>query len=160
MLLKDDLGFEYYETKPKEFKMVTSPSEFLCLKPNKRKFTEENTEVVVGSEYVVYSPHSGRYYLRRVHEYSNPFSQSALLGVIRKGRVFIKYTPEIRKQINVQYQREKVHYSSLVIINELIYELDFHEKWGKFRDDRYSNRARIEGDIERLSKNKIKTVKK
>jgi hypothetical protein len=41
-------------------------------------------------------------------------------------------------------------------VNELIYELDFHEKWGKFRDDRYSNTARLQADIERLSNNKIK----
>ena len=159
-LLYDEIGFPYYNELSKDFKLVTSPSEFLCLKPNKRKFISENVEVVEGSEYVVYSPHSGRYYLRTVFPYTNPFEQSALMEIIRKKRVHIKYTPDIRKRINIQYQREKIHYASLVVINELVLELDFHEKWGKFRDDRYSNTARLTADIERLSKNKIKTKAK
>ena len=159
-LLHDEIGFPYYNELSKEFKLVTSPSEFLCLKLNKRKFTGENTEVVEGSEYVVYSPHSGRYYLRTVFFHTNPFEQTALMEIIRKLRVHIKYTPEIRNRINIQYQREGIHYASLVVINEFIMELDFHEKWGKFRDDRYSNTERLTQDIERLSKNKIKTKAK
>lgn len=156
----DDLGFGYFNEIPKGFKLVTSPSEFLCLKQGKRKFTSENTEIVDGSEYIVYSLHSGRYYLRTVRSYTNPFEQSALMKVIRDGRVHVKYTPEIRARINQQYQREQIHYASLVVINELILELDYHEKWGKFRDDRYSNRARLEGTISQLSKNKIKSKTK
>ena len=159
-LLYDDLGFAYYEAIPDGYNIVISPSEFFCLKQGKRKFIMENIDVVDGCSMVVYSPHSGRYYLRTIHPYTSPYEQSALMEIIRKKRVFIKYTPEIRAEINKQYQREKIHYASLVVINELTIELDYHAKWGKFRDDRYSNRARIELDIERLSKNKIKTKAK
>jgi len=152
----DDLGFEYYESIPKGYVLVTSPSEFLCLKQGKRKFTEENTEVVSESTMVVYSPHSGRYYIRKVHPWSDPFKQSALMDIINKRRVHILYGDEARKRIAAQYKREGIHYASLVLINEWVYELDYHERWGKFRADKFSNKERILKDIERLSKNKIK----
>lgn len=154
MMKTDDLGFAYYELPPKGFVLVTSPSEFFTLKQGKRKWIKDNIELVTG-EILVYSAHLGRYYLRTIKEYHNPYEMVTLMNMIKSGRVHIKYSPETVAKIKAQFLNTDMTYNSMVMSNELSIEL---EALGtKNMDDGIKSRRRaVEQMLIQYSNNKRK----
>lgn len=154
-ILTDSLGFKYYKDKPKEFHLVTSPTEFLCLKDGKRKFCKDNVEVVCG-EYLVFSPHSGNYYVRTIHPDSSPLTQSVLMQMIADRRISIQYSPETRTKISTHFNASGLTYTAFVRVNELLLELDELEATIKYDEGYKSHVQRVKKEIEYLTKNNQK----
>ena len=150
----DEIGFQYFPELPTGFKTVRSPSEFYVLKHGKRKFIRENIDIAIGGEILVYSEHSARYYLRKVNEWTDPYESTALTNLINKGRVYIKYPPEIKSLIQKQYTSSGLVYESMININDLTLQLEYLEKYGKYEGGFLSHKKRMEEDIKRLSLNK------
>lgn len=147
--LKTDLGIEYYLIKPHTFKVCVSPTEFFCLKPNKRKFVKDNIAVVKG-EYLVYSPHTSRYYYRVVHDYTNPYEQSSLMSLINQRRVYIQYSPESRTNISAHYKQLGLKYGAFVRHNELTLELEEWENNHRYEKGFNSHVRRITQELLKL----------
>jgi hypothetical protein len=120
----DNAGFSYYVLPPKGFILMTSPSEFFTLIQGKRKWCKENIELVVGAELLIFSPYSGRCYLRRVTEYHNPYSLDYLMTSLRQNKLHIKYLPEHTARIKWQFNSCDLTYNSMVMVNEFMYELE------------------------------------
>lgn len=151
----DELGFAYYELPPQGFLLVTSPSEFFTLKQGKRKWIKDNIEVVVGSEMLVYSEHMGRYYIREVKDYHNPYEFENLMKMIRKGRVHIKYSQECANKIKAQFMSTDLTYNSMVMVNEFNYDLE--QIGTRNMDDGIKSRRRaVEQMLIQFSNNKRK----
>lgn len=149
--LQDNLGFFYYKEKPQGFSLCISPTEFFCLKPNKRKFIKDNIMVVSGN-YLVYSKHSDRYYLRTIHEYTDPYKQSLLMQYIDDRRLYLQYAPESRTNISAHYTQLNLKYGAFVRHNELTLELEAIEKDMKFDEGVKSQVKRIQIELNNLLK--------
>lgn len=151
---QNTIGAYYYTSKPKGYTLVLSPSEFFVLKPKKEKFIKDNIELVIGCDYVAFSFYTGRYYTRKVHEYTNPYEQGILMEQIKKKQIFIKYTKDYRARILKQFKSCDLTYSAMVKTNELIYELNEIESHDRYRPDFQSVCEKLKGQLQWLSQQK------
>ena len=151
---QNEVGFFYFSDKPKGYTVVLSPAEFFVLKDRKEKFIKDNIDLVVGCDYLVYSPDTGRYYSRVVHEHTSPYEQTALMEHINKKHIFILYKKEYRDKIIKQYKSCGLTYMAMVKTNEIIYELNEIEKHDKHRLDFQSVCAKLKSQIKWLSQQK------
>ena len=68
----DDNGFEYYLELPNDYRPCTDVHKFFRLKPGKNEWKKENIQLIVGMQYIVYSPNTKKYELHKVnHEFLN-----------------------------------------------------------------------------------------
>jgi hypothetical protein len=87
--LKDDNGFEYYNELPDNFRPCTDLHQFYQLKPGKKEWKKENVQLIVGLEYLIYSPDTKKYELYKVnHEF---FHVKNLIQYMQDGNLFIIY---------------------------------------------------------------------
>lgn len=148
-ILTDNLGFKYYLEKPKGFKQCISPVEFYCLKERKKKFSDDNIEMVEG-QYLAFSPKTRKYYIRDIKPYTNPY---ALENLIKEGRIWIQYSPETRTKISVYFTSLGLNYKAFVRYNELLLEMeDLENSPVRYEGGFKSNIQRIKGEINYLLK--------
>jgi len=104
-------GIQYYTDLPKNFIKCTNINDFFKLKKGKRNRIKENLEVIIGMEYLVYSPTSKLYYYKTIHEYTNMWQ---LYAYFKDANVYI-YTDEIR------VEKTKLLYPEIIDSTELLY---------------------------------------
>ena len=153
---KDNLGFEYYESPPRGYVIVTSPAELFVLKQGKRKFIKDNVEVACGSTLLVFSEYTGRYYIRKVHDATNPYEQTTLMSLVKQRKLHILYDLDNKAKISQQFNQCGLQYYSMVKHNELTYEFDELVLTQKYNPGFESKKRMIEQELIKYSNNKRK----